>query len=57
MISTWEDLDEEQENIESQGEEEIVVNLCFMADIVLEEETEVSDSELELTFEKLQKSL
>ena len=47
-MATREDFDEEQENVESQGEEEIVANLCFMADIVSEEETEVSDYELEL---------
>ena len=56
MMATWEDLDEEQENTESQSEEEIVANLCFMADIVLEEETKVSNSELESSLEKLQKS-
>ena len=55
-MATWEDLDEEQENAESQGEEEIVANLCFMADIISEEETEVFDSEPELTFENLQKA-
>ena len=38
MMATWEDLDEEQENAESQGEEEIIANLCFMANIISEEE-------------------
>ena len=46
-MATWEDLDEEHESAESQGEEEIVANLCFMVDIVSEEEAEVFDSELE----------
>ena len=44
MIATWEDLDEKQEGTKSQ-EEEIVANLCFMVDIVFDEETEVMDSE------------
>ena len=48
-------MDEEQENTESQEEEEIVANLGFMADIISEEETEVSNSELESTFKNLQK--
>ena len=52
-MATQEDLDEEQENAKSQDEEEIVANLCFMADIVSEEETKVSDSKLELTLENL----
>ena len=56
MMATQEDLGEEYENSQSQDEEEIVTNLYFMANIVLEEETEVSDSELELTLENLQKS-
>ena len=38
MMATWEDLDEEQENAESQGEEEIIANLCFMADVVSDSE-------------------
>ena len=54
MMATWEDLDEEQENTESQSEEDIVANLYFMADIVSEEETEVNDSDPALTFEILQ---
>ena len=49
-------MDKEQQNVESQGEEEIVANLCFMADIVSNEETEVHDSEPKLTFEYLQKA-
>ena len=47
-MATWEDLDEEQENVESQGEEGIIANLYFMADIISEKETEVSDFDLEL---------
>ena len=42
-MATWENLDEEQEDAKSQNEEEIVANLYFMADIVSEEETEVSN--------------
>ena len=38
-----EDLDEKQEGIESQEEEEIVANLCFIVDIVSEEDIEVLD--------------
>ena len=56
MMATSEDLDEEQENTESQKHEEIVANIYFIADIISEEETEVSDSELELIFENLQKA-
>ena len=48
-----EDLDEEQENIESQIEEEIIANLWFITDIVSEDETKVFDSELESSFENL----
>ena len=55
-MTTWEDLDEEQENTESQGEEEIITNLYFMDDIVSDEETKVNDFEHELTFENLQKA-
>ena len=55
-MATLNDLDEEQENIESQEEEEIMANLCFIANMISEEETEVSDSEPELTFENLQKA-
>ena len=47
-MATWQDLDEEQENVESQGEEGIISNLYFMADIISEKETEVSDFDLEL---------
>ena len=54
MMATWENLDEEQESLESQEEEEVVANLCFMADIVSkEEETKVSNFEPELSFENL----
>ena len=53
MMATQEDLDEEQENVESQDEEEIVANLYFIADIVSKKKTEVSDSELELASESL----
>ena len=56
MVATWEDLDEEQEGTESQEEEEIVANLCFMADIVSDEETGVMDSELEPSYDDLQKA-
>ena len=56
MMATSEDLDEEQENTELQEEEEIVENLCFMTDIILEEETEVSDSKHESTSENLHKA-
>ena len=56
MMTTWEDLDEKQENTESQSEEEIIANLCFMANIISDEETEVHDSEPNLTFENLQKA-
>ena len=56
MTATWEDLDEEQENAESQSEKEIVTKLCFMVDIVSKEEIKVSDYELEPSFENLQKS-
>ena len=55
-MATWKDLDKEQENAESHEEEEIVANLCFMADIISEEETEVSDFELNITYENLQKA-
>ena len=56
MMATWEDLDEEQENVKSQDEEEIIANLYFMANIVSKEETKISDSKLELTLKNLQKS-
>ena len=46
MMATWKDLDKEQEGTKSQEKEEIVTNLCFMADIVFEEETKVLDYEL-----------
>ena len=49
MMATWKDLDEEQENAKSHEEEEIVANLCFMADIISVEETEVSNFELDAT--------
>ena len=51
-----EDLHEEQKGAESQEEEEIVANLCFIADIVSNEETKVIDSELELSYDDLQKA-
>ena len=44
-------FDEEQEGAKSQEEEEIVANLCFMVDIVSNEETE-----LEHSYEELQKA-
>ena len=47
---------QEQERTESQEEEKIVANLCFMADVVFEEETEVLDSEPELSCDDLQKA-
>ena len=56
MMSIWENLDEEQENAESQGEEEIIVNLCFMANIISEEKIKASNSEVELKSENLQKA-
>ena len=56
MMATWEDLDEEQLNTESQEKEEIVANICFMANIISKEETEVSDSKLEVTSKNLQKA-
>ena len=55
-MATWEDLDKKQEGTESQEEEEIVVNLCFMADIVSKEEIEVLDSEPKLSYDDLQKA-
>ena len=48
MIATWEDLDEEQEGVESKEEEEIAANLYFMANIVSSEETGVMPPEPEL---------
>ena len=56
MMATWEELDEEQEHAKSQEEKEIVANLCFMADIVSDEETEVTKTELELSYDDLQKA-
>ena len=55
-MATWEDLDKKQEGTESQEEEEIVANLCFMADIVSKEEIEVLDSEPKLSYDDLQKA-
>ena len=49
MMATWEDLAKEQEGLESQEEEEVVANLCFMADIVSKKETEVLEIKLELS--------
>ena len=56
MMATWEDLDEEQEGAESQEKEEIVVNLCFVIDIVSDEETEVLNYEPEPSYDDLQKA-
>ena len=56
LMATWEDLDKEQESAESQEKEEIVANLCFMADIVSKEETEVLDSKPELSHNDLMKA-
>ena len=56
MMATWEDLDEEQEGAKSQKEEEIVTNLCFIANIVFDEEAEVTSPEPELSYEELQKA-
>ena len=56
MMAIWEDLNEEQEGAESQEEEEIVANLYFKADIVFDEETKVMPSELELSYDDLQKA-
>ena len=55
-MATWEDLDEEQDGAESQEEEEIVANLCFMANVVSDEETEVIDSEPELSYDDFQRA-
>ena len=55
MIATWEDLDEEQQGLESQ-EEEVVANLCFMANIVSKKEIKVLDSEPELSYNDLIKA-
>ena len=52
MIATWEDLDEKQEGTKSQ-EEEIDANLCFMVDIVFDEETEVMHSEPKPSYDDL----
>ena len=41
MMTTWKDLDEEQE-AKNQQEETEVANLCFMANIELETETKCS---------------
>ena len=56
MMATQEDLDEKPEGTESREKEEIVANLCFMVDIVSEEETEVLDFEPELSYDDLQKA-
>ena len=52
-MATWENMEKEQESTESQEEEEIVANLCFIADIVSEEEIKISDSEPEISYENL----
>ena len=44
-----------KESAESQEEEEIVANLCFMANIISEEETKILDFELELSYKDLLK--
>ena len=58
MIAALEYLDEEQEGAKSQEEEEIAVNLYFMADIVSDEETKVIETEPEpkLSYDDLQKA-
>ena len=56
MMATLEDLEEEQENAESQGEEEIVANLCFIAYIVFEEETKVTLPNPKFSYHELQKA-
>ena len=56
MMATQEDLDEEQEGPKSQ-EEEVVVNLCFMVDIVSEKEIDVLGFELELSNNDLMKHM
>ena len=56
MMAAWEDLDEEQEGIESQEEEEIVTNFYFVADIVSDEEIRVTDFEPERSYDDLQKA-
>ena len=52
-MATWEDLDEVQQGVDSQEEEEIVANLCFMVDIVFDEETEVTLPEPEPSYDEL----
>ena len=56
MMAIQEYLDEEQEGTKSQEEKEIIENLCFMADIILEEEIEVCDFEPKLSYDDLQKA-
>ena len=51
MMATWANLDDE--GPESKEEEEVVANFYFMADIVSEKETEVLDSEPELSYNDL----
>ena len=55
-MAPQEDLDEEQEGAESQEEEEIVANLCFMVDIVSDEKIKVTLPKLELSYKNLQKA-
>ena len=52
-MAILEDLDKEQEATESHEEEDIVARLCFMVDIVSEEETKVLDSKSELSYDDL----
>ena len=56
MMATWKDLDEEKEGDESQEKRETVTNLCFMADIVSDEEIEVMNYEPKPSYDDLQKA-
>ena len=55
MMATWEDLDKEQEGVESQ-EKEVVATLYFIADIISNEKIEVIYSERKLSYDDLQKA-
>ena len=56
MMAIWKDLDKDQEGTESQEEEEIVANLCFMVDIVSNEEIDVMDFEPKPSYDDLKKA-
>lgn len=53
MMATWEDLEQDVGDRENETE---VVNLCFMANIEVDEETMVEVSELELSYDELLKA-